>query len=214
MIRVNNLGKESFTDLAEISAGLDKLEPRYSIDIINWKEFSYKPEVKFILAYSDSELYIKYYVRESFVKAEKVQDNSKVCEDSCVEFFVAPTDDGIYYNFEFNSIGTCYLGSGHGRDDSKPVNNDLVGKVRRLSSMENLPFSERQGEQEWELTVAIPLDVIFGEKIQGIKGRKIKANFYKCGDMLSKPHYLTWNKIATANPDYHRPEYFGEIIFD
>jgi hypothetical protein len=38
------------------------------------------------------------------------RSNQQVYEDSCVEFFVAPSNDGIYFNFEFNAIGTILMG--------------------------------------------------------------------------------------------------------
>ena len=41
----------------------------------------------------------------------------------------------------------------------------------------------------------------------------LKANFYKCGDKLSVPHYLSWNPVTTEKPDFHRPEYFGLLEF-
>jgi len=214
-IRVYKLGDfESLPDLAEISVRLDKLYTRFPINTVNWDDYKNKPEVRFVMAYSNTEIFIKYYVNEKSVKAEKSSDNEMVCEDSCVEFFVAPSRDGLYYNFEFNSIGTCYLGSGYGRDDSGPMDKEILEKIRRYSSLGNLPFSERMGEIDWELTVAIPIKLIFKDYTDSLKGRKVKANFYKCGDKLSEPHYLTWNKVLTESPDYHRPEYFGEIIFD
>ena len=40
------------------------------------------------------------------------------------------------------------------------------------------------------------------------------ANFYKCGDETQKPHYLSWNPVKTSKPDFHRPEYFGKLIFE
>jgi hypothetical protein len=41
----------------------------------------------------------------------------------------------------------------------------------------------------------------------------IRANFYKCGDSTAVPHYLSWSHIATETPDFHRPEFFGELYF-
>ena len=41
----------------------------------------------------------------------------------------------------------------------------------------------------------------------------LKANVYKCGDKTVHPHYLAWNPVASAVPDYHRPECFGEMVF-
>ena len=32
-------------------------------------------------------------------------------------------------------------------------------------------------------------------------------------DMLSVPHYVTWNAVGTEKPDYHQPAYFGLLKF-
>ena len=80
--------------------------------------------------------------------------------------------------------------------------------------MGTLPFDEKTGDQKWELTIAIPVEAFAGKDIQTLAGRVFKANFYKCGDKLTRPHYLTWNPVGTENPDYHRPEYFGTIEFE
>ena len=39
------------------------------------------------------------------------------------------------------------------------------------------------------------------------------GNFYKCASGSSQPHYLSWNPINTEKPDFHRPDFFGKIIF-
>lgn len=213
-IWVNRLGEwEGYPDLAEVSVRLDDLLDVHSIDTVNWKDYSYKPDVKFRIAYSEREIFIKYYISEDYVKAEKTEINQMVCEDSCVEFFVSPAEDGIYYNFEFNSIGTCLLGSGTSREDSRLANKQIVERVRSLSSLDNEAFGEEKGVKEWTLTVAIPVDLFFRHKIKKLEGLTFRANLYKCGDNLSVPHYLTWNEVETEKPDYHQPEYFGELIF-
>ena len=43
------------------------------------------------------------------------------------------------------------------------------------------------------------------------KPEKLLGNFYKCGDATEMPHYLSWNPIQTERPDFHRPEFFGEL---
>ena len=199
--------------MPEVSARLDELGEGHAIETLNWESFSYRPEVKFNIAYGDSEIYIKYYVREAYTKAEKSRTNEMVCEDSCVEFFVSPTDDGLYYNFEFNPIGTALMGSGHGRHDSARADASVVDGIRRLTTMGNEPFAEISGDIRWSLTLAIPLSVFFHHKVESLAGRSFRANFYKCGDKLSNPHFVTWNPVGTEKPDYHRPEYFGNLRF-
>lgn len=200
-------------DLEEISVRMDKLDRKNYIDTLNWKDYDYKPDVYFALAYTGREVLLKYYVREKYFKAEKTKSNEMVCEDSCVEFFVSPADDGIYYNFEFNGIGTCLLGTGTGRENSTRVDPQIISKIRRKTSVGDKPVGEQEGDIFWTITMAIPFEVFFRHEVTDLKGKVFRANFYKCGDMLSKPHYVTWNPIGTSFPDYHRPEYFGLLKF-
>lgn len=199
--------------MAEVSARLDELGEGHAVDSVNWANFGYKPEVRFNIAYGKKEIFLKYYVRESNTKAEKDQPNQMVCEDSCVEFFVSPDDDGIYYNFEFNPIGTVLLGAGHGRTDSKRADPAFTERIRRITTMGDKPFGEIKGDIRWSLTLAIPLDIFFHHHVTELKGKTFRANFYKCGDKLSNPHFVTWNPVQTEEPDYHRPEFFGALKF-
>ena len=207
-------GFGDYPDLAEVSARLDNSFIAHEIGEVNWNQYPYKPSVAFKIAYDDNEIFIRFYVREERVKAEKSSDNQMVCEDSCVEFFVSPEVDGTYYNFEFNTIGTTLLGFGTGRNDNTLADTSVVSGIRRLSSAGSTPFTERGDIKEWTLTVAIPLETFFRHKIKDLPGKSFRANFYKCGDLLSVPHYLTWNRVETEKPDYHRPEYFGILRFE
>jgi hypothetical protein len=74
-------------------------------------------------------------------------------------------------------------------------------------------ISEKSGEFSWTLTLAIPLTVFIHHDIKELKGRIFRANFYKCGDKLTVPHYLSWNPVGAEKPDFHRPEYFGLLKF-
>ena len=71
--------KTSFTsdypDLNELSFWFDKRNKRIEIDTINWSEFNYKPEVAVAIAYSDLELFLKFYINEKYFKAEKTESN-------------------------------------------------------------------------------------------------------------------------------------------
>lgn len=199
-------------DLDSVSAALDNVKKNY-IDQINWEDFNYKPEAGFSIGYTDHELMLKYFISEDCFKAEQTESNQNVWEDSCVEFFVSPEDDCIYYNFEFNGIGTCLLGAGTSRADRHRADPGIIAGIRRKSSAGTLPVAEITGRFTWTLTIAIPFNVFFHHNIETLKGKTIMANFYKCGDKLTKPHYVTWNTVGTPKPDFHRPEYFGMIKF-
>lgn len=198
--------------IKELSDLLDQLD-RQTIDTVNWSEYNYKPTVNFVIARSNSELFIKYYVEEQTVRAVNTESNQPVYQDSCVEFFTRPTTEGPYLNFEFNAIGTCLMQRGLSRADRKFANPDEISLIRRLSSLGNQAIKEGNDLKEWQLTLAIPFQLIFGETQPNLVGKMIMANFYKCGDKLPQPHYLTWNPIQTDHPDFHRPEFFGVVKF-
>jgi hypothetical protein len=213
-LEVNKLEfRSEYPDLDEISEKLDSLNIRNPIEEVNWEGFDYKPDVKFSIAYAGREILLKYYVTEQWFKAEKTESNQMVCEDSCVEFFVSPSAGGIYYNLEFNGIGTCLMGAGKGRENSKRADPEIISRIRRKTSVGRKSVKEKKGNFSWTITMAIPMDVFFHHKITELKGKTFRANFYKCGDGLSVPHYVTWNPVKTEKPDYHRPEYFGLLKF-
>ena len=83
-----------------------------------------------------------------------------------------------------------------------------------FDTLGNKTFEEKTGDYSWEMTIVIPATSLTHNKDVQLKGLKSNANFYKCGDKSAEEHYLSWNSIATERPDFHRPEYFGSIIFE
>lgn len=204
---------KSPVDLMEAEHLLEQHAVTHSISNLNWKEFSYKPDVKFRIAHVNYEIWLKYYIQEKIVKAVETRINGDVYKDSCVEFFISPGCEN-YYNFEFNCIGTIHLGYGQGRYGRRFVRPDIIDKIERVSTLGNEPFEEKSGNFEWEIMIRIPLEAMAYSDIKSLKGLKALANFYKCGSGTSIPHYVTWNPIKTKKPDYHRPEFFGKIFFE
>jgi hypothetical protein len=198
----------------EIKAAADYFEHNNTfeyVDTLNWpKEFSYKPDCQFKIARSASSIFIHFKVREKDVRALYAMDQQPVWEDSCVEFFCKLPEQNFYYNFEFNCIGTCVSSQRESRDKNViPFPIEKMKSIKRFASLGNNNFGEKKGDFEWTLTVEIPFNFI-GIHLDHLPV-KLLANFYKCGDGTSVPHYLSWNKISTAHPDFHRPEFFGEI---
>jgi hypothetical protein len=183
------------------------------IDILNWDDFPYKPNVQFRIAHTGKEIWLKYYVNEKHILAKETRTNGDVYKDSTVEFFVS-FDKKNYYNFEFSCIGTIHLAYGPGRQNRKFIAPETVEKIEIQSTLGNQPFEEKSGNFEWEMMIRIPLVCFAFDTLKTLNGIKATANFYKCGDETKEPHYITWNPIQTKNPDYHRPEFFGNVEFE
>jgi hypothetical protein len=41
-----------------------------------------------------------------------------------------------------------------------------------------------------------------------------RANFYKCGDQTSHPHWLTWAEVDCPQPNFHLPRFFDRLAFE
>lgn len=184
-----------------------------SLDVVNWDAFPYRPEVSFRIAYTNNAVLLHYKVKERSVRGHYGKDDDPVYRDSCVEFFISPAGDGVYYNFECNCIGTLLVGGGApgNRDRATPA---IMNQIARWASMGQTPFEERMGEAEWEVALVIPFSVFYKHQISSLEGKTIRANFYKCGDDLSTPHFVSWNPIEVEKPNFHLPEYFGTLFFE
>lgn len=197
-----------------LSVLLDKEKVEFHpIDQINWPDFPYCPSVNFRIAYTGKAILINYRVDEKSVRAKYDQDNGSVWTDSCAEFFVTPSDDGIYYNIESNCIGTVLVGAGKERNGREHATENVTHKIQRWSSLGDKPFDERIGQCTWELSLIIPFSVFYKHHIESFDGKEINANFYKCGDELQSPHFVSWNRIDIEKPDFHRPDFFGRLKF-
>lgn len=197
--------------IGEISSKLDDVH-REIIQYSPWAAFPYKPEAAFAMAHGGSGVFLKFFVEEKYVRAVYSEPNQPVYKDSCVEFFISFGEEREYYNFEFNCAGTCLLSFGEERTNREMTSPELIRSIAFHSSLK--PAISRDANIGWELTVAIPFAAFQYHQISSMKGKKCRANFYKCGDDLPEPHFLAWNTIQTEEPDFHRPEFFGTVEFN
>lgn len=197
----------------QIIKTLDEKGTHETIDRVNWKDqFPYRPLTAISIAHSGNYIYIDFVVRCNYLRAVNHTNNSSVHQDSCVEFFVCPDGKLPYYNFEFNCIGTIHAACRTDRHNGTPLSDDKLNSIRRYPSVGNRPFEEMEGMFTWNLLVAIPLEVM-GLEYKG-QPIKMKGNFYKCADLTTAPHFLSWAPIDTPEPDFHRPEFFADITLE
>ena len=199
-------GIESLSDQT-LHQTLASLESN-GISNINWNEYPYAPSVSFRMAHSDIAIAILFEVTEDHVKAVAMEDNGPVWQDSCVEFFVMGADGKHYTKFEMNCIGTLLAARRTSRHDPAHFTPEQFAPVRRITSLPHEPVDLKASGQSWWAIEVIPFET-FGHCE---KPDSLRANIYKCGDNCDQPHYLSWSPIGLPNPDFHCPEFFGEII--
>lgn len=201
-------------ELEAASELMDGFGHRDLVENLNWKEtYPYRPITLFNIARSKDSVFIKYSVRGSMLRAIYSNDLEPVNEDSCVEFFCKLPDSEYYMNFEFNCIGTCNASKRKSKTEGVVrYTLDELAQIKRYPSIGRRAFNEMEGMFEWELTVKIPF-TLMGIDPNNLP-EKLMGNFYKCADGTDSPHYVSWSPIKTEKPNFHCPEFFGELIFE
>lgn len=199
-------------DIASISSELDNESvPCHELNCVNWSEYSYKPEVKLRIAHDGLNIYLNWQVCEKEIKATCTKDCGDVYKDSCVEFFIT-FNNLIYYNIESNCIGRMLIATGNDRYNRQPIEQSILNKIGRRSSLEDKEIENLSGK--WELSLIIPVETFLLDNLKSFDGLKAKGNFYKCGDDLIEPHFLSYFPIPTPQPDFHLSEFFGCLDFE
>lgn len=181
-----------------------------------WLDSPYRPRVEAKSCYSSGFLYVCFRVHEKKVRIQHTEFQSPVYKDSCVEFFVDlfPEKKLGYFNIETNAIGAMLMAFGPDRHNRRPVHKrDLQGF--EISSSIRKPVDGFYGADSWTVSYRIPLRIFektYGGRIR--PGQAARGNFFKCGDETEHPHYGAWSRIDIPRPDFHRPEFFGKVIFE
>lgn len=203
-------GTYNENNLYELSVLLEK-EKKYAIDNLLWSDTGYFPSVNFSIAHTENGIALKYFVEEQYTQATYKTVNDPVYKDSCVELFISFADDQNYYNLEFNALGTALVGFGKDRNGREAVPDDKVSGIKTLSNIKWA--NDPAGFNTWELTLLVPFSIFVYHDVKTLNGTTSKANFFKCGDDLPEPHFISWSNIDSPVPDFHLSQFFGTVKF-
>lgn len=209
---INRINIDNKNDFVEIAEKLNRLDS-HPIAHQNWTEYNQIPTVKFNIAHDGQNIYLRYDVSEYEIRAVTNANNGPVWEDSCVEFFISFDESGYYYNLEQSCIGTSLLGYRKDRNETTKANDEIINAIFRKSSLGSDTFDMKQGKYDWTLISVIPITTFWASNLKTFEGLTAKANFYKCGDKLIHPHYLSWSPVNIEQPNFHRVDFFKNIIF-
>lgn len=179
---------------------------------------SHFPETRVKMHYDKDNIYVMFNVMDKYVKAVAKEINGKVWMDSCVEFFFSPasnTKQG-YFNFEANCKGVFLFQYHLTNGASGFVSMEDCEKINISHSLKRNVEQEIAEPLEWRLEYSIPISVLkkYMKVDEPGPGVSWRANFYKCADQTSHPHWLTWAPVDYPRPKFHLPEFFGRLDFD
>lgn len=181
----------------------------------------HRPVTRVRALYDSGNIYILFDVQDKYVRSVQTEFQDPVCTDSCVEFFCQPAGCRDYLNFEFNCGGTFLVyhiidptRTRRGLKAFEKLTPEDAALIQVYHSMPEVVEPEIAEETHWILAAKIPLSLF--EKYCKVPGNSFsgstwRANFYKCGDRTSHPHWASWQPVSEKN--FHLPECFGEIVF-
>ena len=201
--------------------GLWKEIEKLEVKNVFLKEPEFRPKTEAKVLYDDDYIYGIFRVEDRYVRAVAQKCQDKVYEDSCVEFFFTPGPDiGVgFFNLEMNCGGTILC-----RYQPAPITNMTAitdsecEMIKVYHSEPKIVEPEKQEPTTWFLEYKVPYALMerYCPVVRPKKGVVWRANFYKCGNNLSRPHYLTWAVIVNPTPEsgFHTPSSFGKLEFE
>jgi hypothetical protein len=208
-----------------LNAGWDSADWQNAniVEINNFRVESsdHHPVTRAKVLHDNQYIYILFDVQDKYVRSVNTGYQNSVCRDSCVEFFCQPPGRSDYLNFEFSCGGSFLVyhiidptrtGSGMKFD---VLTLEDAGSMRVFTTMPFVVEPEITEDTNWNLAAKLPLALFtkYCEAPKGdVSGTTWRANFYKCGDGTSHPHWASWQPVSAKN--FHLPDCFGEIVFE
>ena len=191
-----------------------------SLDCYRPEGSDHHPRTFCRLLYNEEAISGIFRVEDQYVRSVHTCFQGAVWKDSCVEFFVQPKIGCGYFNFEFNCGGALLASyvtnptriDGH-LQGYTPLTKEDDQKIQRFASLSSPVEPEITTPLVWFLEFTIPWGVLgkFVGPIDALKGQTWRANFYKCGNETSHPHWVSWTPLSACN--FHEPANFGRIVF-
>ena len=177
------------------------------------------PHVLAKLAWHEDSLYVIFHVEDRYVRAVARNYQDPVCRDSCVEFFFTPGCElGLaYFNVEINCGGTLLFWWHPQASEAVPVAVEDANKIEIAHTLPKIVAPEISAPTTWTVEYRLPFAVArkyCADARTPAPGVVWRANFHKCADGSSHPHWLTWSFVDHPTPRFHLPQYFGTLIFD
>jgi hypothetical protein len=182
----------------------------------------HRPRTTCRVAHDSRNIFLRFDVRDRYVRCANRRFQGPVWCDSCVEFFVRPRQDKGYFNFEFNCGGQVlayYVTDWRRRPDKKfrkstPLEKPEAAALQIETKLRAPIEPEITKPTAWWLEATIPLSVLerYVGQLGELPGQRWRANLQKCGNSTSHPHWATWNNIGEER-NFHQPDKFGELRF-
>ena len=164
------------------------------------------------LLWDEKYLYVAFVATDAYISAYLTERDAPVSRDDAVEVFFAcdPADVSIYFNFEFNALGTILDRSPR---DSRSSEWNGEG-VQVGIAIDGTLNDSTDTDRGWTTEIAIPFADLapFAPNLPPHDGDHWRLNLYRIGGEVNSQFSL-WSDTRTQRPQYHKPDRFGLVEF-
>jgi len=194
--------------------------PALAVDCFRPESSPHRPRTRVKLMRDGQALWGFFDVQDRYVRCRHTRFQAPVYKDSCVEFFVQPHPDSGYFNFEFNCGGALLASyitdatrTAEGFQAYRQLTPEEGQRVGVWPSMPPVVDPEIAAPRTWKLVFRVPFDLLaqYAGPLRVDEGATWRANFFKCGDETSHPHWAAWCPVDALN--FHLPRCFGYLRF-
>lgn len=164
------------------------------------------------MLWDDEFLYVGFVVEDEHIVSTFTERDDPVWREDCVEVFVAPDPENVrvYFNFEFNALGTMLDRTSH-LDQGLEWNAEGVRVAIVHAGTLN---DDSDIDRGWVAEIAIPFQAFKGaaRHLPPREGDTWRLNLYRINDESDRQHSV-WSHTGTERPSFHEPERFGIVHF-
>ena len=182
-----------------------------SLEDYPWDDTGYRPPCHARVGWNSRGLHVLMYAKEQEIRTEVHHFGGRVCDDSCMEFFVqcSPETSPNYFNLEVTDYPAMFLSFGSDRHHRA----DFAVPPPGIA-----PQASKHCGKWWAVSYTVSMELItqlYGSPLTS--GRRLKGNFYICGELTAQSHFGMWQGFDPAvipQPDFHQPTLFGDMILE
>ena len=192
--------------------------PTFCVSHVQWQSTRAPKTVGRMAVLEDAGIYVTMASEERDPLTTLHSPMDMVCRDSAMEAFFAfpdekvapgqpfaPSDNGLYFNFEVNAAGAMYAKYGRGRKNRTaltPAQYSATGVWAKTTPT------------GWEMGLLLPFSLL--SQVAGLSsftpGDVFFCNFYKISENPAIAHYLSYSPIISETPNFHLPRFFARAV--
>lgn len=172
----------------------------------------YKTEVRML--YDRDNLYIGFVAFDQDIWSSMREHDEPICEEEVVEVFIDEDSSGSgYIELEINCLNTIF--DLYILPEGKATSKWNIKGLERAMTVDGTVNNSLDVDNSWSGEIRIPfINFVSAPRIPPQAGESWRINVYRIERNQTGDEYSAWSPTYTPTPNFHKPEWFGIVIFE